>query len=159
MGGQSKLIPSLIKWGLERNWEDIALKDKGDWKKDVMDAAEKIHASKLNDECVSKNRNETKQKTKTKHLESIMDGPSYVRAPDPFIMKNQQMVYARALIMARYGMLQCVKNISNNYGGKLCSEYMVKDDENHRINDCKKWSGVNRYNNPTKIKFDDICQQ
>ena len=37
----------LVKWGLERNWEDIRAKGKGEWKKEVLSAAEKIHVSRL----------------------------------------------------------------------------------------------------------------
>ena len=53
-------------------------------------------------------------------------------------------------------MLKCANNFSHGSGGKLCKDCAVLDDENHRINYCKKWEGVNLYNVRDKTIFDDI---
>ena len=55
--------------------------------------------------------------------------------------------------MGRFGMLQCAANFSNGYGGKTCKSCGVTDDENHRINDCIEWQGINLYDNDEKIDF------
>ena len=46
-----------------------------------------------------------------------------------------------------------------NYKGTMsenCSECKVTDDENHRLNECSKFRSTNRYDNASKIQFDDI---
>ena len=49
-------------------------------------------------------------------------------------MKRLKCIEARALIMGRYGMLDCKANFSMGYGGKMCNECDVEDNENHRLN-------------------------
>ena len=73
-------------------------------------AAEEQNLSRLKKECVSKNRNETKQKTKTKYLETVINNENYEREPSPLIHQNQKLIMTRALIMGRAGMLQCANN-------------------------------------------------
>ena len=128
----------------------------GTWKMEVENAAEKQNLLRLKEECLSKNRQETTQKTKTKYLESILAEPEFKRAPAPFIMKNQTMVYTRAFIMGRAGMLQCANNFANKYGGKMCRDCNCVDNEDHRINSCLKWTGRNYSERDDKIIFDDI---
>ena len=53
-------------------------------------------------------------------------------------------------------MLTCANNFSNGYGTKNCDECKVIDDEDHRINWCRKWENVNRYCNDEKVVFADI---
>ena len=53
-------------------------------------------------------------------------------------------IQTRALIMGRYGMLDCKTNYAVKYGGKNCLDCNMLDDEAHRINDCVKYSSVNR---------------
>ena len=58
--------------------------------------------------------------------------------------------------MARYGMLKCASNFSTGFGTKNCDVCGVVDNEEHRINTCKKWETVNRYHSAQKIRFNDI---
>ena len=58
--------------------------------------------------------------------------------------------------MSRYGMLDCANNYAIKYGGKLCRMCNETDDEDHRINFCQKWKGINLYNNPMKVDFKDV---
>ena len=53
-------------------------------------------------------------------------------------------------------MLDCASNYSIKYGGKICIVCKETDDENHRINWCKKWESTNLYNCQTKAEFRDI---
>ena len=155
--GWAKQINSILeKWGLEPEWENIKNKRKKEWTQLVNEAAEKINVSKLNEECDTKNRNETKTKTKVAHLKEQLNSPNYVRKRDPFIMRNQSMIHARALIMGRFGMLQCAKNFATQHGTKQCKDCGVIDDESHRINFCTKYRTVNNCDKTDKIEFDDI---
>ena len=146
----------LEKWELERDWSEITKKTQMEWKREVMAAAEKINREKLIEECEVKNRGETKQKTKTKHVLDKINEPGYSRKLDGFVDCYPSIIYTRALIMGRYRMLQCANNFSNGYGTKLCDYCKVVDDEEHRINNCKKWENVNWYHNSEKIVYSDI---
>ena len=155
--GWAKQINSILeKWKLETDWETIKNIRKKEWTQLVKVAAEKINVTRLKEECETKNRNETKTKTKVAHLKERLISPNYVRTPDSFILQNQSMIHARALIMARFGMLQCAKNFATQHGTKQCRDCSVIDDENHRINFCKKYQSVNNCNKSEKIEFDDI---
>ena len=155
--GWAKQINSILeKWELETEWENIKNKRKKEWTQLVKAAAEKINVSKLKEECETKNRNETKTKTKVAHLKEQLNGPNYVRTLDPFIVHNQSMIHARALIMGRLGMLQCAKNYATQHGTKQCKDCGVLDDENHRVNFCIKYRSVNYCEKTEKIEFDDI---
>ena len=55
--------------------------------------------------------------------------------------------------MGRYGMLQCAANFSCGYKGKNCHECGVIDDENHRVNYCKRWSDRNLSGSDEKLDF------
>ena len=150
---------TLQQWGLEGDWNKISQISIIEWKNEVKLAAEKRNKEKLKEECLSKNRGETKQKTKTKHLIDILNDPNHQRAPDTLIQENQSIVFARALIMGRFGMLKCANNFSHGSGGKLCQECAVIDNEDHRINHCKRWESVNLYNAKDKITFGDIYSE
>ena len=116
-----------------------------------------MNKEKIRDECGAKIRGEMKEKTKTRKIESIISDPNYKRKPDEFLMKHQNIAYARAYIMGRFGMLDCASNFAKKYGGKDCRRCGVKDDENHRINECTAYQLINRRNCDTKVDFLDIC--
>ena len=61
----------------------------------------------------------------------------------------------RTLITARYGMLECGKNFGGTMGGE-CSICNAHDDEDHRLNYCKKWRSINFYEESEKVQFDAI---
>ena len=155
--GWAKCVNELLeKWELELDWVTIQQKPFPIWKREVMMAAEKQNKQKLIDECETKSRGETKQKTKTKFVASMLDKTEFCRKTDAFIDKHPSILFTRALIMGRYGMLACANNFSNGYGTKNCNTCNVLDNESHRINDCKRWERLNRYNCEEKIAFEDI---
>ena len=80
-------------------------------------------------------------KTKTASLIEKIKDPAYKRSPEHEIQKMTKLE-AKTLIIARYGMLECGKNFGGTHGGE-CSECNTYDDENHRLNDCKKWKELN----------------
>ena len=62
----------------------------------------------------------------------------------------------QACVMVRYGMLDCANNYASKYGGKMCKLCNAIDDENHRMNLCKKWETINYYTSQTKVDFNDV---
>ena len=115
-----------------------------------------MNVKKLREECETKSRGETKEKTKTKFVLDKLGDDAYHRQPDSFILTNHSIEYTRALIMGRYGMLKCANNFSNGHGTKKCDVCNVIDNEDHRINDCSKWESINLVNSTSRICFDNI---
>ena len=56
-------------------------------------------------------------------------------------------------------MLSCANNYANGFGTKNCDLCKVIDDEEHRINACKKWENVNRYHSNEKVVYSDIFSE
>ena len=73
-------------------------------------------------------------------------------SPEPEIL-NMTKLETKTLIIARYGMLECGKNFGGTHGG-VCSECNTHDDENHRLNHCKKWRELNYSEQDEKIDFE-----
>ena len=71
-------------------------------------------------------------------------------------MNYGSVLVTRAVIMGRYGMLNCNANFSSGYGNKNCSTCGVPDDESHRINYCIKYKEVNLYEFDEKIDYSMI---
>ena len=92
---------------------------------------------------------------KTKSILKILDSPTYKRQA-LLILTRLSSIASRALIMGRYGMLDCKTNFSKDYGGKLCKACNIIDDEMHRVNFCQKYYPINRYENPEKVDFETI---
>ena len=71
-------------------------------------------------------------------------------------MEYGSVIVTRAVIMGRYGMLNCKANFSSGYGGKDCATCNKVDDENHRINECVEYRAINLYQMEEKINFNLI---
>ena len=71
-----------------------------------------LKKDKILQECETKYCGERKQKTKTKHVESIVNHAQYQRKPDDLLSRNKTL-------MGRYGMIDCASNYSTKYGRKF----------------------------------------
>ena len=155
--GWAKQIQGLTqKWELELDWDIIKRKSPAEWKREVMKAAEKRNISRLREECSTTSRGETRNKSKTANVFSVINSPSYLRGPDVLITGHDYIPYTRALIMGRYGMLKCANNFSNGHGTRMCEVCGELDNESHRINYCRKWHRTNLCESIDKIDFNDI---
>ena len=152
--GWAKQIQGLTqKWELELDWDIIKRKSPAEWKREVMKAAEKRNISRLREECSTTSRGETRNKTKTANVFSVINSPSYLRGPDVLITGHDYIPYTRALIMGRYGMLKCA---NNGHGTRMCEVCGELDNESHRINHCRRWHRTNLCESIDKIDFNDI---
>ena len=156
IGWAKQIREVLVKWDLSQDWEEIRQKTPAQWKMEVRNAAERINIARLKEECETKSRGETKQKSKVNYVTGKLVDPDYRRKPDGFISQSLSVLHTRALIMGRYGMLKCANNFSHGHGTKVCDVCKVKDDEGHRINICSKWAQINLVNDSEKVTFDDI---
>jgi len=158
IGWAKNVCETLDAWNLERDWQKIAGFSGKEWGKMVKEAAELKNRERMKEDCYTKIRGQEREKTKTRNLIQILDDSSYQRGPSEFIKLNNVLL-ARAMIMGRYGMLQCAANFEKSYGGKNCKECGVLDDENHRINDCKTFKDINLYNEDNKIDYNLIYSE
>ena len=156
IGWAKQIVEIMTKWQLNQEWEEIRQKTPGQWKGEVKNAAEMMNKARLKEECETKSRGETKQKTKTKFVVDKVDRSDYQRKPDNFIARNHSILHTRALIMGRYGMLKCANNFSSGHGTKMCDVCKVVDDEDHRINTCRKWGVANLINSTEVVTYGDI---
>ena len=154
-GWAKSIRDTLHTWDLEQDWTKIEKKAKSEWKKEVENAAEKINTGRLRDECYTKERTKSKIKSKSKSIIDEIDDPLYRRKPLE-IMRHGFVIVTRALIMGRFGMLQCKANYSYGSKNKNCDTCKVLDDKNHRINECILYKDINLYNSDTKINFESM---
>ena len=93
-------------------------------------------------------------KTKTKTILDKLTSTNYVRGLESeFIMTTK--TEAKSLIIARYGMLECGQNFKGT-SSATCTTCDTIDNEDHRLNNCQKWSALNLFNNDEKVDFDQI---
>ena len=60
---------------------------------------------------------------------------------------------ARTIFLSQNGMLECGRNMKGTIP-EICKDCLVPDDENHRLNHCKKWT--RRDLGGTVSEFSDI---
>ena len=58
-------------------------------------------------------------------------------------------------MIARYGMLECGKNFKGS-ANEICPKCNIKDDENHRLNNCIRWRTKNLYDADISVDFGNI---
>ena len=153
LGWAKRINELLCNWTLETDWETISKKSRIQWKIEVTTAAEKMNIKLLKEQCHIKEHGNTRQKTKTKTILQKLDQNNYIRKPLE-IMNHGSILATRALIMGRYGMLNCRANFSKGSGGKNCVMCNTVDDESHRINDCIIFREINLYDSDERVDYD-----
>ena len=94
------------------------------------------------------------KKTKTKHIVEKITSDAYEMGPCQVAIKCTKQE-TTTLTIARFHMLECGTNLKGTMR-EVCNVCSVTDNENHRLNHCKKFKTTNRYLNREKINFDDI---
>ena len=152
IGWPSEINRKLKAYELEADWTKIAQKSTGEWKIEVKKAIEKANQRKLLSHCF---KDRDVQKTKSKYLVSILQSDEYVRSNQHPSMKLTRLK-SKAIIMARSGMLDCATNYKNKYRTTICKDCNKTDDENHRINECIKYSYINNCDRTEKFDFSTV---
>ena len=95
----------------------------------MKDQIEIAHKERLNDDCYKTENGIQIPKTKTATIAQRLSKPEYQRKPAAELLKCSRQD-TKAIIIARYGMLECGKN----YKGTLpesCVSCNTTDDKNH----------------------------
>ena len=155
IGWTHQIRQKLTEYNLEDNFENIGLKSENEWKNMVKVTVEKRHKNKLIDDCHSVGGGCLHEKTKTKCITRYVKGDEYSRARD-FGVVGLTRMKAKAIIMGRYGMLDCANNYEGKYGSRNWDLCGVTDDETHRVNNCEKWRDINHFSSDEKIDFGSV---
>ena len=152
-GWAKSLIEKLTEYRLEPDWEKIKALTKNQWKEVVKNAINERNKQKLITNCTTTTPQETKVNTKSKYIYNILTTTTYERSPLKEIL-NQEKQKTKTIILARSGMLECGRNFKGTMK-EMCTECNENDDEDHRLNNCKKWELTNNVGKD-KIDFQDI---
>ena len=150
LGWSKQIRVKLRDYGLEQDWDVIAKKPNNEWKAAVKEAGEKKHVEKLKSECWTTRNGIGKEKTKSKPILDQLSDTNYRRTTNSVLMKMSKLK-AKAIIMLRYGMLECAANYENKYKSKKCDNCHTLDDASHRINFCERWKHINFWDSEIKI--------
>ena len=151
IGWPKQINQKLEEYELDYSWEQIKNMKYASWKRIVTLATEKKNTKKLIDMCYDGKG----EKRKTKNIIEILNDKNYVRKPRMDILCKSRY-RSRVQIMSMFGMLDCANNYKYGNKGELCSVCNTTDNENHRINFCTKFSGMNLCNSLVKFDFSSI---
>ena len=142
MGWYKNIIATLEEYGLPTDFSTI---------KSIPTLIEQMNIKRINDECHKKTDVSTTPKTKTISIIEQINAPYYERGTHDELKQLTKHEF-KTIVMARFRMLQCGKNFKGTMR-ELCEHCNCIDDENHRLNECKKFVTTEGY--PT-VNFDDI---
>ena len=95
----------------------------------------------LKQDCIKTKNGEIHIKSKTTYAHKKLDEKDYkCQIMEP--LHNANKIDAKLLILARFGMLECRKSRKDSLLEK-CPTCDESDDENHRLNYCRRWEKFN----------------
>ena len=154
IGWGKHIQATLSKFDLPTNLDTIKAHRKNEWTQKVKSTIEKQNTERLLKDCHRIENGEQKRKTKTAFIVDHIKEPGYVRGPTKELLKCTKRE-AKALLIARFGMLECGKNFKGTHSTN-CTECGVYDDEEHRLNYCTRYKVSNYFNSSSKIDFNLI---
>ena len=152
IGWTRNILQKLNEYGLESDFATIKKYTFNEWKEKVRVAVLKRNGQKLLENCVEMNGDVAKVMTKTKHIHDALVNNKYNAEPVKYIIGTDKQ-RARTFFLSQNGMLECGKNRKGTIP-EICIDCQVPDDENHRLNSCKKWTRGN--DNGTRCDFRDV---
>ena len=154
LGWSKKIRLTLEEYELSTNFTTIKNIPFPHWKSYVLSAIEKRHKKRLYDECHKTENGHPIPKTKTASIVHKLNSINYIRKPCDELMSCNK-TGCKTVIMARFGMLECGKNFKGTLTDN-CVVCNTIDDEEHRLNHCKRFSEINFHDSPQKIPFDTV---
>ena len=153
--GWSKRIHTLLaKYELPDNYTTIKNIPFPLWKQHVTTALEKKHKERLYEDCHKSENGLPVPKTKTASIVKNLDTNPYIRQPQNELLSFNKLD-CKTIIMSRYGMLECGKNLKGTLSSN-CLTCRTVDDEEHRLNHCLRFRESNFYESGQKIPFKNL---
>ena len=151
LGWYKKICDTLTKYELPTDFNVVTTITPNAWKRAVELAIERENLRRLKEDLYKTVDNIEIPKTKTKSIIDKIANPLYARAPEPEILKMTKNE-CKSTIISRYGMLECGANMKGTLAS-ICPSCNVPDNEQHRLNDCTKWSTLRE---PVLVNFDMV---
>ena len=148
---------SLFEYDLPSDFATIRSYTRGKWIKLVKMKVEIRNTERLITDCHKKEDGVLIPKTKTKNVLPRLKMESYIREPCKELSRLSKH-QTKTLIIARFGMLEC----GANYKGKLaetCTLCNCRDDEDHRLNHCPRFSTMNLHDSIEKVDFQSVYSE
>ena len=106
---------------------------------------------RLLEDCHKKVDGARTRKTKTTRIVDEIEDDNYQRQPAQELLSlNKQET--KTVMIARFGMLECGINFKGTLK-EVCKSCKKRDDENHRLNYCKRYKELNLANADIKTEF------
>ena len=141
---------------MEKDWEKIRTKTKGEWKNMVKEAVDRKNKSKIVDDCTEQTEQGTKVKTKTSYIHTALTNAESLYKNEPLNeIINMSKLQTRTVVIARNGMLECGSNFKGTMN-ETCITCNLKDNEHHRLSECSKWKDNRNTNSSEGVDFQDI---
>ena len=153
-GWYKKIVEILNKYDLETNFQTIKDTTIGEWRRKVKKGIEKANKERLYHDLYKHDKGTSTLKTKTASISQHISDQNYSRKPLPEILGCNKLE-TKTLIIARYGMLECGKNFKGSIK-ENCEECNTLDNEDHRMNYCRKYSDINFSDTDVKVDFSRI---
>ena len=158
IGWYKGICQTLTKYNLPDDLPQIQRKTINEWRNMVKVSIEDHNKSRLLEDCHKLSNGEMTEKTKTAHIVNKIKVPSYKHQPQEEL-KYLSKQETKAIIIARFGMLECGKNFKGTLN-EMCSFCCnVIDDEEHRLNVCPKYDHLNYCNDAELVKFETIFSE
>ena len=154
LGWAKSITKSLHEYDLPTDLGTIKTYTVKQWKKLVLFKAEIKNKQRLLQECHKKINGVTHRKSKTAYLVDKIDNTDYVRQICPELLSLNKME-TKTILLARFRMLECGKNFKGTLN-EVCNACKIMDDENHRLNFCKKFRSTNFIDSTKQIPFETV---
>ena len=151
IGWYARIRKKLQSYQLNDNFDQIKNIPYISWKQQVRKVTEKQNKDRLINECYKIDNGTSRPKTKTATILQEIEKENYQRKTTE-VIKNCTKNESKVLIMSRFGMLECGRNMKGTIN-ETCSICKVSDDEEHRLNYCVKFRESNFYNDAVKTPF------
>ena len=154
IGWAKTMKQTLLSLDLPTELTIIQNKRPNEWKKLVNEKIEIKNKMRLIDDCHKMVEGQKVKKTKTAHIVEQLNSDQYTRMLSPDL-QNLSKQETKTIIIARFRMLECGVNFKGTMN-IVCQTCKKNDDENHRLNHCKRFMTTNHYNDTTKPNFNDV---
>ena len=154
IGWFHKIQAILKEYDIPDNFDGIKKKTIGEWYCQVTTSIERKNKERLLLMCLKDQDGIQVPKTKTETIVKKLECDQYKRRPEPELLKMTKNE-TKTVMIARYGMLDCGKNFKGS-ANEMCPTCNIRDDENHRLNDCIRWRTKNLYDADISIDFNNI---
>ena len=157
LGWCKSIKETLRQLDLPTNFSEIKTITIRQWERIIKQKIENANTQRLINECHKINDGKKVEKYKTAHILQHLKDNNYVRQSTQELLSCSKQE-TKTLMIARFRMLECGTNYKGSKS-EICSTCKRKDDENHRLNECKKYVSNNYHDSDDKLPFDLIYSQ